>query len=1260
MAAELTPDRQIESSSPDSRLDSLSFEPLPEQRELISWPVTREQRHDWNEALRRADGTQPGNERFPGSTESNSLKGEPFRTPTDRRESPRGVSEEELRHLRDVLFRIGVVADKRAGKSAEATYNFSDLARADRQVVSPAGEPSEAPSTVQIDYPGGKKSRTCKLDERGNLTEFTVRDQKGEKTYFKDVTGKWLARDEEGVEVQVKGEFKLDGKDLLYIKPGGYVRTEKADGSVVNERILEDGSRIALDNGGKYAIALVRPDGSRVDVTRERGEITSVVETSKDGRSVTWTRTREGDFTSDGKPPEHRREIKLGVQGRYTYEDSKGFTHVITGTGVEKVEPRITRNDDGTTAVEIQYPGGHQSRTLTLDSKGNVTRFSEQDQDGRRTYFKDGSGQWHMKAGLKNIPVPGDFKLTKDGEFVSIDKDTCDIQRLDGTVIHEKVNPNGTRLRLDDNGNITRLTRKDGSSVDITLNNGEKSRVVETDKAGLQITWSKGTDGIWTSDEQPPGKRKNIDITNEGLVIGTDLQGRKHVTLADGAKITEGAGGSRFTFDEQGRITSITYPPGSQWGRIAFQYDQSGHINKWDLHDAKGKLLETRTRQGDTDRWQVRDGSGKDLGTWIGDVQVSQQGSFMQRDVNDRKNGVWSHVTPDFKAYHERATGDGVHRIYLDKTEIELNKEGKITRYTSGKYSRSFEYDNGELTKIIDTTPTGTTTFNAKDHKHLGVDPRTGDYFYEHDGKVHIARATGLKVELNSDGLITNVTTNKGASRTFLYKPGTAELEAVVDRRKVGDREREERWDAHKNADGTYRLSRSGPDGRQIVRDNVEIGRDGSYKYKSTDGRDAVSRLERVGDGSVPASVEEARERFMDVMREHFDEGRMKRLEQMTRIFEDRMNERAEARRLAGVTAPDKIEEWKEQSMAMTYHHLAEMVSSNKQDAFYDQKTRVKLAENFLFHAMDPTTMDQGPASAGDYNGHGTCWIQAGHIWGMTQHPDKMARLISQVAVDGKFTTLNNGENDPTARTFTFSRRYLQFRQGGQEANWTIENAYGIRSADGRHWQMTDGHRSPVGRIFDFTLPVLAGRAEGNVDGGLYEDTRALGYGTRRIMYMVTGDFPCDVNDGYHSGGHLINNNLRQTLLEKGSVLNYRPGHMMSLHLKKINGEWYKIQDNQHGESDDKIIAKITDIERWARGDRGAEQPTNARVPRHKLSFDGKDEPVGPVTPTGPDVPAPSPGQRPGPQPCPYPDPGPHIGPCIIPRPRRIIRWRRR
>ncbi len=1259
MSADLTPEKTMQSSAQDNCLDSPDLRSQEDSKELISWPVTSEERQDWLQALRGVSRQETPFEPFPGSAEPGMLATDAPGLKGGRLDFSPGVSKDELIGLRDALTRAGVL-DKTAAKS---DGNSGTDSASDKTNDSPEGKTPAEASTLKIDYPGGKKSTTCKLDGNGNLVEFTSKDQKGEKTFYKDEkTNKWTSRDEDGIESEVKGEFKLDGKDLLYIKPGGYVRTEKADGSVVNERMLDDQSRLALDNSGKYATALVRPDGSRVEATRERGEITRVVETSKDGAAVTWTRTQDGQFRSDGQPPEHRKEIKLGVQGRYTYEDSKGFTHVITGAGSERIEPRITKNEDGTSTVEIQYPGGTQFRNLTMDGKGNLVKFSEQDEDGRRHYSKDQSGQWQMKAGIKNVPVPGDFQLSKNGDFIASDKDMYDVQKPDGTIVHEKVNQqNGTRLRLDDNGNITRLTRKDGSSVDVTWKDGEKSKLVETDKGGKETTWTKKGDGTWESDGKPPEQRKKFDVTKEGLVIGEDVHGRRHVTLGDGTKVTEGAGGSRFTFDKDGKITSITYPQGSEWSRAELKYNESGNVSQFDRYDKHGKLVETRTRNGDTDKWQVKDGNGKDGGVWTGDVAVSPQGHLMQRDVSDRKNNVWTHTTPDFKTYHERTTDSGTVRTFLDKTEIAFNKDGMISKYTNGKYSRSFEYENGELSKITDTSPSGSKTVNAKDYKNVGVDPKTGEYFYEHEGKVHIAKANGTSIELNSDGLVTKVTTDTGATRSFIYKQGSSDLEAIVDKRKVGDKEREDKWDCPKNPDGTYRLSKTGSDGKAQIREGVEIVRDGSYKYKTADGKEIVSRIERVGDGSVPASVEEARERFMDTMREHFDEGRMKRLEQMTRNFEGRMNDRTEARKLAGVTAADKIEEWKEQSMAQTYHHLTQMLASDKQGAFYDQKTRARLAENFMFHAMDPTTMDQGPASAGDSNGHGTCWIQAGHIWGMTQHPDKMARLISQVALEGKFTTLNNGEKDPAARTFSFSNKYLQFREGGQEAKWTIENAYGQRSSDGRHWQATDGHRSPVGRIFDFTLPVLAGRREGNVDGGLYEDTRSLGFGTRRIMHMVTGDVPCDVASGNHSSGHLINNNLRQTLLEKGSVLNYWPGHMLSIHLKKVDGEWHKIQDNQHGESSDHLVAKITDLGKWASGDRSAEQQARGQVRRHKLSLDGKDDAVGPVTPSQKDTPSPSPHPSsvdPSPNPC--PDPDSRRDKWIAPRPRRIIGWRRR
>jgi hypothetical protein len=156
------------------------------------------------------------------------------------------------------------------------------------------------------------------------------------------------------------------------------------------------------------------------------------------------------------------------------------------------------------------------------------------------------------------------------------------------------------------------------------------------------------------------------------------------------------------------------------------------------------------------------------------------------------------------------------------------------------------------------------------------------------------------------------------------------------------------------------------------------------------------------------------------------------------------------------------------------------------------------------------------------------------------------------------------------------------------------------------------------------------------VEAGYYQDTQHHGLGTRHIMHMVTGDFPCDIYANGHSNGHLINNNYRQTLLEKGTVINYGQKHMLSIHLRKSNGEWQQVQDNQHGESSDTVLSKITDLRRWARGERGVEENAGGPLRRRRLALDGRDDAIGPVSPNQPERPG-LPNQpqvcRPG-QPC--------------------------
>src|SRR5262245_11453484 len=55
--------------------------------------------------------------------------------------------------------------------------------------------------------------------------------------------------------------------------------------------------------------------------------------------------------------------------------------------------------------------------------------------------------------------------------------------------------------------------------------------------------------------------------------------------------------------------------------------------------------------------------------------------------------------------------------------------------------------------------------------------------------------------------------------------------------------------------------------------------------------------------------------------------------------------------------------------------------------------------------------------------------------------------------------------------------------------------------------------------------------------------------------------------------------------------------------MRRINGQWCVIQDNQHGESGDRIIQRINNLERWANGASGTARDVSEAVPYKKPEF---------------------------------------------------------
>lgn len=74
--------------------------------------------------------------------------------------------------------------------------------------------------------------------------------------------------------------------------------------------------------------------------------------------------------------------------------------------------------------------------------------------------------------------------------------------------------------------------------------------------------------------------------------------------------------------------------------------------------------------------------------------------------------------------------------------------------------------------------------------------------------------------------------------------------------------------------------------------------------------------------------------------------------------------------------------------------------------------------------------------------------------------------------------------------------------------------------------------------------------------------------------------------------------------------------------MRKVNDKWYLIQDDQHGQKDDRVLAQISDIERWVKGDRNTERAIDISTEDllHKEAWKGSGaaDAIGSVTPRSP------------------------------------------
>ena len=952
---------------------------------------------------------------------------------------------------------------------------------------------------------------------------------------------------------------------------------------------IDDGRKLERDEKNLVS-RIVYPGG---DKTRE------VTKTDASGQAIELvTKDSEGKSTivnRDGKWFAKFQGLEMPLPGGVRFDRRTGDFMFELGTpGLwqrEKADGTVSQekeNADGS-IVSLNAQGG--VGTITRRDNSSVTQTDagtivETISGGKSVEWKLQGTDWictqNPQLHRKN------FRLDTNG-VVSYDTPEGDNFRVGGDGSVSTQGPGKAKLTFDEHNRVIRIEWPNGNQTrDFTYFGDSKDikTVTVTDK-------QRGTTYI---NERPDAKSNRWEVRNtQGQRVDTwfgqvmlsasnaysrrytDSQGNSrdnkwHTLWTDGTE-------TRDSIDDRGNRTAY-----DSRGRVRFKESEDGSRATYD--DA-GKVRYVRTAAGST--YDVSDSQIRMFNNHTGEaVTFTNSGG---KWTSDSKNYPGERLALTVTEQGELSFNTGGDKKYLQKTDGTLAVIGKdnvrvdflngeVSGITKGDHHRSFVRENGQVVKVIDADKTGQKVlFDAAvqtnvTNVHINSE---GDFSYATPKGAVIERANFSHLELDQKGNITIARAANGSSRELKYIEvgDKSELAQVIDRKASG--EIKEVWTRQINADNTLTnrfLAAPAPgSAKPRVRENLNVCRDGELEYNNPG--DAKIKVAKLGvtidgaDGWLSESVDDARSRLMEVMAGQVDESRRVRMEKMMLEFEKRMADRAYLETLGGRDQA-KVEETTQQKVSQTYDHLAALISSEQPGAYYDPAMRVKLAENFMFHAQDPSTMDQGA--------NGTCWMQAGHIaGGLVNHPDCMARLLREASW-GRFRTLNGGERGGGPQDYTFSRRTLAM--GGEEQRWTINNA------------LRGGSRSPVGMIFDETCSIMGGRRGPN--GGNYGGSS----GCRNIMFKVTGDIVAD-------NSHFINGSERDTLLLNGAYVTYAPGHMRSRHIKRDGDGWVIIQDDQHGEGSDRVISRVRDIRQWIKENAGG-------TVRRNLWRSNQDDPFGP------------------------------------------------
>lgn len=321
---------------------------------------------------------------------------------------------------------------------------------------------------------------------------------------------------------------------------------------------------------------------------------------------------------------------------------------IVNGEGNRPEYRTVPTRDLGANVVldgnkqisQITYPAENKTRQFGRDENGEINKLVTTTPRGQFSYVKE-DGRWlYLAPDHRKYPAP-DFSLDDNGEFSKSTSDGVVLtQRADGRLFNEERTAIGARIQRDAEGNPLTVKRPDNTSISATYADGRLVKLVDS-QDGKSITWQRDGKGNWRSDDVPPQSVQNLRLEHNGNLTYTSDKS-KYTIRGNGAEIEESATRSRYTFDDQGRISSIKYPGGK--AALSFGYlgsdDKPSFIQVDDLQKHESKRYIHQPEKGG---WTGLDRNNNLLGTWKGSVKLNEDGSYAIKPTG----GNWLTYLPD-------------------------------------------------------------------------------------------------------------------------------------------------------------------------------------------------------------------------------------------------------------------------------------------------------------------------------------------------------------------------------------------------------------------------------------------------------------------------------------------------------------------------------------------------------------------------------------------------------------------------------------